>query len=649
MDFVGRLALCAIAMLLSLAVSQPGSAQSPEQSVQSVGSARLDNVPPVSPADLEAARAFETMRGASLLDWFADGSLLIQTRFGEAVQLHRVAMAGGDRRQLTFATNPAVIGYRLSGNRFAYIRDSAGDEWYEVLVSNGNAPPVRISEADTRNLLTAVSPDGRFASWSSVKRGSGEFAIVVADTLHPASRRTVHTLDGSAFPAAFSPDGKQLIISRQLGPTERSMLLVDLVSSQVRPLLAEPGAMLRDPQFLPDGRSILFLSNASADAARLVQMDIATGKQRRLSPEMVWDVELFDLSPDGKTAAYSVNEEGYSKVYLRDLASGRIRPVSTPGQGVVSALRFSPDGRRLAVGMATSSSLGDVWVMSVKNGRSERWTYSETGLVDVARLSHPKLIRFDSFDGLSIPAFISRPPAAPQGGRYPVLIDLHGGPEDQARPTYRGDLQYYAARLNVAIIQPNVRGSSGYGARFMSLDNGRNREDAVRDVGALLGWIATQPDLDPKRVVVTGGSYGGYLTLASLVHYSDRLAGGAAAYGISNFITFLESTAEYRRALRRPEYGDERDPDLRKFLEQISPLTNVSRIGKPLMVLQGANDPRVPQREADQMVAALRAGGVPVSYLLFTDEGHGFRREPNQALRMAAQAAFMQNLFQQKQ
>ena len=231
-------------------------------------------------------------------------------------------------------------------------------------------------------------------------------------------------------------------------------------------------------------------------------------------------------------------------------------------------------------------------------------------------------------------------------GRRPVLIDIHGGPEAQSLVRFGGRANLLTNELGVAVLYPNVRGSTGYGKTFVSLDNGRLREDAVKDIGALLDWIATRPDLDPKRIVVTGGSYGGYMALAVAATYPERIAGAVDAVGISHFVTFLESTESYRRDLRRVEYGDERDPAMRAFLDQISPLTNAHRITRPLFVVQGRNDPRVPMAEAEQIVARVRANpaqqGGGVWYMRAENEGHGFARRENADYLFLAELLFLQ-------
>ena len=253
-------------------------------------------------------------------------------------------------------------------------------------------------------------------------------------------------------------------------------------------------------------------------------------------------------------------------------------------------------------------------------------------------------MRWKSFDGLPISGLLSRPPAR-LGGRRPVVIDIHGGPEGQAQLRFMGRDNYLINELGLVVIRPNVRGSSGFGKSFLTLDDGVKREDPVADIGALLDWIASQPELDATRVLVMGGSYGGYMSLAVSTHFADRIAGSVDEVGISNFVSFLQNTESYRRDLRRVEYGDEREPAMREFLERISPLNNAKKITKPLFVIQGRNDPRVPYTEAEQIVAQARANGTPVWYLRAENEGHGFARKENADFRFYAVVRFIETVL----
>jgi dipeptidyl aminopeptidase/acylaminoacyl peptidase len=297
----------------------------------------------------------------------------------------------------------------------------------------------------------------------------------------------------------------------------------------------------------------------------------------------------------------------------------------------VGRIGFDRSGKKLGMTLESAQSTRDVFVLEVERNALTRYTSSEVGPIDPLQFVPAELVRFPTFDRehgkpRQVPAFVYRSRAP---GRRPVYIDVHGGPESQYKPVFSPFTQFLVRELGFTVIAPNVRGSSGYGKSYLNLDNGEDREDAVKDIGALLVWVGAQRDLDAKKVFVAGGSYGGYMSLASMVHFSDRLSGGIDVVGISNFVTFLESTSAYRRDLRRPEYGDERLPRIRAYLQRISPLTNAARISKPLLIVQGLNDPRVPASESQQMVAKIRGRGGEVWYLAARDEGHGFKKKSN--------------------
>uniref|UniRef100_UPI003593B3BD S9 family peptidase n=1 Tax=Blastomonas sp. TaxID=1909299 RepID=UPI003593B3BD len=394
-------------------------------------------------------------------------------------------------------------------------------------------------------------------------------------------------------------------------------------------------------------KAILTITNAGSDVRRLVRIDLASGAMTQVSDKVAWDVESYDLAKDGQTLAYAINEDGFSRVVLMNLATGAKLTAPALPRGVLTALKFAPDGGRLAIGLTNATTAGDVWSHDLASGALTRWTQSEPGELDPARLAEPSLVRFRSFDGLSVPALVYRPKGAAPDAKLPVIIDIHGGPEAQTRPSWNPGAQYFADVLGAVVILPNVRGSDGYGTRYLNLDNGPLREDSVKDIGALLDWIGTQPGLDAARVAVYGQSYGGYMSLATMTFYSDRLVGGVERYGISDFVSFLKNTEAYRRDNRRAEYGDERDPEMLKVFRRIAPLANVGKITKPMLVMQGANDPRVPQSESDQVVAALRGNGVDTAYVLFADEGHGFQKKANNDLRREVETVFLRQLFAQ--
>jgi dipeptidyl aminopeptidase/acylaminoacyl peptidase len=395
-------------------------------------------------------------------------------------------------------------------------------------------------------------------------------------------------------------------------------------------------------EFSRDGRGLYVTTDRDAEFMRLAYVDLASGKHRYLTTDLPWDVEEFDVAPDGRTIAFVTNEDGASVLHHVEAASGAALPVPALPIGVVGTLAWHGSGRELGLSLSSPRAPSEMYSVDFAAQRIERWTESETGGINAAAFAEPEVVRWQSFDGRTISGLLYKPPARFAGPR-PVVINIHGGPESQSRPTFLGRNNYYLDQLGVAILFPNVRGSTGFGKSFAKLDNGRLREDSVKDIGALLDWLKSRPDLDASRVMITGGSYGGYMTLASATKFDDRIRGSLSVVGISNFVTFLENTEEYRRDLRRVEYGDERDPKMREFLLGISPMNHAQRISKPLFIVQGKNDPRVPWTESEQMVATVRGKGGQAWYLLAEDEGHGFAKKRNADYQFYATIAFMQD------
>ncbi|WP_315760445.1 S9 family peptidase [Sphingomonas sp. Y38-1Y] len=614
-----------------------------------VGTATLQNVPEI-PDDVRAAvQRYQNSRSAEFQDWLPDGTMLITTRFGSTAQLHQVAAAGATRRQLTYYDSPVAGATALPGadRRFILTRDTDGDEWFQLAVKGLTGPEALLTEPGTRNGSLVLSKDGSLAVWARATKGAAGYTILAADPNQPGARRELYKAEGAVAPADLSEDKSKLVFQRSISNRESQLFLLDLASGQATRIAPKaPTARYEDPRFLPGGKSLIAISDRDSDVRRLVEIDLATGAERVLAPGLKWDVESYDLSGDGRILAYAVNEDGFSRVVVQDRVTRRALPQPELPKGVVTALKFAPDDRRIAVGLTSATSAGDVWSFdAVAGGPIARWTFSELGDLDPAALAEPELIRFKSFDGLSVPAFVYRPKNVAAGTRTPVIIDIHGGPEAQTRPIWNYGAQYFADVLGATVILPNVRGSDGYGKRYLNLDNAEKREDSVKDIGALLDWIRAQPSLDAGKVAVYGQSYGGYMSLAVMTHYSERLVGGVERYGISDFRTFLERTEAYRRDNRRAEYGDERDPAMAKVFARIAPMANLPRITKPMLVMQGAQDPRVPQFESDQVVAKLRGQGVDTWYVLFSDEGHGFQKKENNDLRREVETVFLRKLF----
>jgi dipeptidyl aminopeptidase/acylaminoacyl peptidase len=634
--------------LVSLFASTAALAQSPVTTRQ-VGTATLENVPEI-PAEVKASvQRYQNYREAIFRDWLPDGSMLITTRFGATSQVHRVAAPGGDRTQITFFDEPIADAETIPGtSRFLFQRDIGGDEWFQLYSMGLAGQPVPLTEPGTRNQAFAFSKDGRLLAWARAMKGSGDYAILTADPANPVSRRVAYQGTGAIGVADISGDKAKALLERNISNRETRLSILDLVSGQAAelPWTSNP-ARYENSRFARHGAGIMTITDFGSDVRRLVDIDTATGKRSAISPaDLKWDVEAYDVAENGTTVAYVVNEDGYSRIWLQDRVSGRRWSVDGLPNGVLTGLKFSPDGNKLAISMSTAKSAGDVWVADLAdNGKISRWTNSELGPIDPETLSEPQLIRFKSFDGLSVPAFVYRPAGLAAGAKTPVVIDIHGGPESQTRPRWNPISQQMANAIGATVILTNVRGSDGYGTRYLNLDNGPKREDSVKDIGALLDWIAAQPNLDKDKVAVYGQSYGGYMSLAVMTHYSDRLVGGVERYGISDFITFLNNPEAYRRDNRRAEYGDERDPAMRAVFQRINPLANVGKIKKPMLVMQGANDPRVPKSESDQVVAGIRANGVDAWYVVYADEGHGFLKKHNNDLRREVETVFLQGLF----
>jgi dipeptidyl aminopeptidase/acylaminoacyl peptidase len=631
---------CALAALVpALSHASPATRQ--------IGAASLENVPEIPAGTRAAVQQYQNYRAALFQDWLADGSLLIATRFGATQQIHRVTAPGSDRTQITFFNEPVAGATTISGtNRFILSRDTGGDEWFQLYAMGLAGMPTLLTQPGTRNQSPVVSSDGKLLVWSQATRGSSEYTIYSADPANPASARSIHREPGSTNPTDISADKRWVLLTRGLSNRESRILLLDTQSGTTKELTPPKGkALYADSRFTADGRGIIVRTDRDSDVLRLARIDIADGRMTVLTPDLKWDVESFKLSPDGRLIAYAINEEGYSRVIVREVASDRTLNAPELPRGVLADMGFSPDGKQLALGFSTSNSPGDVWAWDLAAGKLTRWTTSELGELDPAALAEPQLVRFKSFDDLTVSAFVYRPRQLSADARTPVIIDIHGGPESQTRPSWNPGAQYFADVLGATVILPNVRGSAGYGKRYLNLDNAEKREDSVKDIGALLDWISQQPGLDKDRVAVYGQSYGGYMALAVMTHYADRLVGGVERYGISDFSSFLKNTESYRRDNRRAEYGDERDPKMQAVFKRISPLANVKRITRPMLVMQGANDPRVPKSESDQVVAGIRANGVEAWYVVFADEGHGFMKKPNNDLRREVETVFLARLF----
>ncbi|MGB5723895.1 MAG: prolyl oligopeptidase family serine peptidase [Parasphingorhabdus sp.] len=603
-----------------------------------------DQIPDISLAIVDQTRPYMEYRTASFVDWDPRSkAMLVTTRFAETRQLHRVATPMGQREQLTFAQEPVSSArYAPDGSSLLFQKDSGGNEVHQIF-SLGNGHPKMLTDGKSRNSLGPWSSSGKLLAFGSNKRTGLYNDIYLMDPARPDSARMlIASTGGGWFPIDFSPDDSKLLVFNYVSVTDNQLYLVDIAQGSSRKLTDSSNPVAYEGlQFAPDGR-LWAASDDGSDVKRLGIVNLETALFEPVVDEKIWDITDFDISRDGRWIAFEVNQAGRSVLKFYDTKSGNIRDVDALPVGVINGVKFSPWGE-LGITLNSNRTGTDAYSINPDTLAVTRWTRSETGGLDTADNVAPELVEIESFDGEKMSGFLYRPDPARHQGKRPLLINIHGGPEGQATPRFLGRDNYLINELGIAIFYPNVRGSTGFGKRFVSLDNGPwQRENSVLDIGAFLDHLRKDRRIDRKRIAVTGGSYGGYMTLASMLRYGKKLKAGLEIVGISSFVTFLENTQDYRRDLRRVEYGDERDPAQRAKLEEISPLIRASEIKIPLMVVTGANDPRVPASEADQVIAAVRSNGRPAWHLLAENEGHGFRKKANADYQFWASLIFWQ-------
>ncbi|HKS24265.1 MAG TPA: prolyl oligopeptidase family serine peptidase [Thermoanaerobaculia bacterium] len=629
---------CALLLLIASALHAP-ELPPPE-------SLLIQGAPPV-PAELAAAVGrYTNARAADLQTWSpVRREMLIVTRFGDTVQVHRVSAPGGDRRQITFYDDNVGRGIAWeprSGDAILFNKDSGGDGNFQIYRLDARTETATlVTDGKSRNSVGVWARAGKRIAYMSSRRNGKDSDLYVVEPARPDTNRLVAQLEGGFWsPLSWSPDDRRILIQQRTSESDGALWIADAATGALTKVYAGGigGAF-------SGANRIVTTSAGFSEFRELVRVDVRSGKATRLTAHIPWDVLEFDLASDGRTCAIVTNEAGSYTLHVLDAVTGRERrlPKRMP-RGYVTNVRWRPGSEELGFGIETAGEPTDAYSIDFATNAVTRWTRSETGGVATASFAEAEPIRWRSFDGRDMTGFLYRPPPRFTGKR-PVLISIHGGPADEFTPYYLGSWNYLLDQLGVALVFPNIRGSSGFGKSFLDLDNGMHREDALRDLGALLDWIAARPDLDAGRVAVHGVSYGGYMTLSVAAAYADRIRGAIDIVGPTNLVTFLETTAEYRRDLRRVEYGDERDPAMRAFLDRIAPTTNAGKITKPLLVFQGANDPAVPVAETERIVAAVRKNQTPVWYVLAKDEGHGFRKRRNSDYQLYLIVVFLQQLF----
>ncbi len=633
--------------LLALVLFAAASSVEGMQPAPGVPSLLQSGVPEIPAALRERTARYLDARAAALLDVNETGdALLVSTRFASTNQLHLVEAPLGMRTQLTFADEPVTQARFQPGDTQVvwYLQDKGGGEFFQIFrLDRRSGRPTMVTDGKSRHGNLTLSRDGKRLAFSGTQRNGKDTDVYLADTANAKSARRLTEAEGTWIPLEFSPDGGRLLVLHERSIQDADLFSLESGSAKLTQLTPKEGkASVAAARWTADGKGVYLVTDRWSDFNQLYRLDLA-GKRTPLAAELKWDVEELATAEDGSRIAFAVNQDGASRLYVMD-RQGHAQPVALPQNAVIGRMAF-PRKRSdvLAVSFQTATQPLDAYEVDLRGMRTVRWTRSEVGGLDPAAFVDAELVRYPAGGGAGqMPAFLYKPRNA--SGKLPVVILWHGGPEGQSRPTFSPVVQLLASESGIAVLAPNVRGSSGYGKAYLAADDGVKREQALTDIGATLDWIGRQPGLDASRVGVYGGSYGGYMTLATVAFHGKRVRAAVDVVGISNLTTFLEHTQAYRRDLRRAEYGDEREASVRAVQEKISPLLSVKQIEAELFVQQGYNDPRVPRTEAEQIVKAVRARGKDVWYLLGMNEGHGFQKKENRDYATAAIALF----FEQK-
>jgi len=612
----------------------------------------VSGVPAVPKELMDQLRQYQSVRNAGFRGWAPDGKgILIQTQFGNTMQLHRVYEPGGRREQMTFLDEP-TDGRFLKGTQDGTLLlqlSAGGNENNQLLrFDPEDGRVILLTDGKSRHMVGPQAEDGSFLVVAHNARNGRDMDLFRLNPRNPASPEKLMEVENELWdPQDLSRDGQKLLMSRYVSINESYPAVFDMTTKVRTPIPPPPGAPSKVSfghlAFAPDGKTAYVSCDARGEFLELAVVDLQSFEYKAwLTSDIPWNVDRIEVDSKTGNVAFTVNADGASDLYV--IEGGQRRKLETP-LGIIESLQFSDDGTQLGLTLGKPNAPADAYTMLLNNGLLTRWTYSEVGGLNPDRFIVPERIQFPSFDGRNIPAYVFKPKLATAKTKAPVLINIHGGPESQYRPFFTGFDQLLLNELGIAVIRPNVRGSDGYGKTYLQLDNAEKREDSVKDIGALLDWIATQPDLDKDRVAVYGGSYGGYMVLASLTHFPERIKAGVDVVGIANFVTFLKNTSEYRRDLRRAEYGDERDPEMLKVFERINPTNNAHRIHSALMVAHGKNDPRVPFSEAELIAPLVRKNNAPVWTVYADNEGHGFAKRDNRDYVTAVTAMFLKEFL----
>src|SRR5262245_19059951 len=600
---------------------------------------KIEGMPAVPQSIIDGVARYGQYRSARMVAWHpTKRQMLVSTSFPTSPlipQLHLVDGPGRDRRQLTWYPAPGLpFGVAASfdpadGNTFVFPFDPGGTELrsiYRYDLTTGELSLV----TDAKMRYSPVwSKQGKWLAYDSLERNGKDRDLYVIQPSDPGTKRRLADFTGAYSPHDWSPDGTALLVNEVVGNNETYLWRVDVKTGAKKAITPREGGEkvgIFNARFSSDGRKVYAISNRAGDDWRVWRCDVANCVWSAVTPEGIALAAPnsasggFELSPDGTTLAASVDRGTHTELLLLDLTTLKPRPLPAMPLGGVGQIRWRPGSREVGFTLSSTKTFGDAYSVDTSLGTLTRWTFSEvTFNSDV--LPAPEMVQWKSFDGLPISGVLYKPPPKFTGPR-PVFVQIHGGPEDKEGPRWLGRSNYLLNEVGVAILYPNVRGSSGFGKKFAALDDGRLRADVVKDIGAMLDWIPTRPDLDKSRVLLVGVSSGGWLALQAGAQYNDRIRGVVEGAGMTNIVTFLEQTDPARQDNRRLEYGDERDPQMRTFLESLSPINHAAELKKPTFIIHPGKDARVPASQAQDLVKALRANNKNVWYMEFTEANH---------------------------
>jgi dipeptidyl aminopeptidase/acylaminoacyl peptidase len=629
---------CAAAIFMLL----PSMSVAQEQMVTPPPSLTIEGIPPIPQSIADGLARYAQYRQAQMQTWHpSKRQILIRTALGNAAQLHYVEGPGRDRRQLTWYrlgvhTDVSPSFDPADPNTFVFQYDPGNTEMrslYRYDMATGETTLVTTSKTRYSHIWAR---QGKWLAFDSSERNGKDRDLYVIEPSDPKTKRLLAEVAGAFSPEDWSPDGSTILASENFGNAETYLWRVNVKTGEKTPINRRGDgnpAVWFNARFSNDGKKVYAISDRGIGGEpRVWRCDVAACAWTPVTADgLVVDISQgsgeLELSSDGSMLAVVLDRGSSTELQIIDLTTMKPRPLPSIGKGVLSQLHWRPGSRELAFTFGSVKAQGDVYSVDASLGTLTRWTFSEASFnPDV--LPAPEVVEWKSFDGQTISGILYRPAAKFTGPR-PVMVQIHGGPDLRDRARWQGRSNYFLNEMGVALLWPNVRGSSGFGRKFAQMDDGKGRDGAIKDIGALLDWIAKRPDLDQNRVVLAGASYGGWLALEAGIVYNDRIRGIIEGAGMTDLVTYLEQTEQARQENRRQEFGDERDPEMRLYLQSISPLTRASDLKKPTFILHPGKDTRVPVAQARELLKALKSNNATVWYAEFADANHdGF---PNTA------------------